>query len=100
MSMLETATLSVAVQVIVWLEPMNQSSPPFGLVTVTTGAWLSIGTVPGGPPAVGRSWLLQSRSLRSVMLTVPGPLGAELDTSIVNRVPLVPVAPHGVTASS
>src|SRR5689334_7503206 len=41
-STLVTATLSVAVQVIVCGDPISHVSPPFGLVTVTAGAWLSM----------------------------------------------------------
>ena len=49
MSTLATPTLSVAVQSMLTAWPMSTTSPPFGLVTVTDGATLSIGTVPGGP---------------------------------------------------
>jgi hypothetical protein len=45
--------LSVAFQVMFCEEPTTHVSPPFGDSTVTDGAWLSIGTVPGMPGVIG-----------------------------------------------
>src|SRR5690242_10738542 len=97
MSTFATPTLSVAVQVIVCGEPMNHVSPPFGLETVTVGAWLSTGTVPGGPATAGRSAFAQSRSLIAVTVIEPGPVGTLLPTATLNSVPL-PVGPQVNTA--
>src|SRR2546422_10731070 len=94
MSMLATPVLSVAFQLIFCAVPIGHTSPPFGLVTVTDGAWLSIGTVAGGPASAGRSAFEQSRSLIAVIVIVPGPLGLELATPIENSVPLVAVGPQ------
>ena len=92
--------LSVAVQVIDWVVPIGHTSPPFGLVTVTDGAWLSIGTVPGGPAPAARSPFEQSRSLIAVIVIVPGPLGLVLVTPIENSVPLVAVGPQFDSSAS
>src|SRR3989442_603002 len=100
MSTLATPALSVAVQVMFWLEPITQNSPPFGLVTLTTGAALSIGTVAGGPAARDNVAFEQSRSFSAVIVTVPGPVGMPLATASVNSVPLVPVGPQFETTTS
>src|SRR6185295_2253516 len=75
------------------VEPPNQVSPPFGLSTVTSGAALSIGTVPAGPAAMASRPFEQSRSLRLLTEMLPGPLGLALVTAIENSVPL-PVGPQ------
>ena len=84
----------MAVQVIDWLVPIGHTSPPFGLVTVTDGAWLSIGTVPGAPGAAGNGPLLQSRSRTDVTVMLPVPPASLLFTATVNSVPLVAVGPQ------
>ena len=72
--------MSVAVHVIVCGEPISHVSPPFGDVTVTLGAWLSIGTVAFGPADTARSSFEQSRSATDVIVTVPGPVAAALES--------------------
>ena len=52
-------------------------------------------TVDEVPIAWGRSALPQSRSLRLVMVTVPEPLEAALERSMVKRVPLAALDPQG-----
>src|SRR5262245_47587060 len=94
MSTLATPVLSLAVQVIGNAEPIASVSPPFGLVTVTVGAWLSYGTLAGAPPPAGSGWLLQSRSDAAVTVSVPVPPAPALVTPTLNRSPLVAVAPQ------
>src|SRR5437773_8684535 len=85
-----------------WDEPIGHDSPPFGDVTVTDGASLSIGTVPGEPGSAGIGRLLQSRTATDVTLMLPVPPGAALVTATPNSVPVLSVGPQSVprTAAS
>ena len=85
-STLATPVLSVAVHVMTCDSSKSQYSPPFGLVTVTTGAWLSIGAVPGGPAATGS-------------VTLPVPPAAALASPMLNSVPVVALGPEALPSS-
>ena len=75
-------------QLMVWTVPTGHTSPSFGSITSTLGADWSIVRVDEVPITEDRSALLQFRSLRLVIVTVPEPLEAPLERSMVKSVPL------------